>query len=398
MSPQTIFIDADTGTVTLTNADSRLPSIRAIRGTTLRLHVGFHSLDSPIAHVSGTTGKLAVKLPDAPTGSVLLLDSAWAVSGTGTATRYVFEVVVDNSELAALLAGKPEIMLSAQVEWRIAAEATPRRSLPFPLRLYHGPSQTTDGLPTAALDLAWEWLKAALVGGANVALTANDTTKVLTIAAAGGSGGTTDHGGLIGLGDDDHTQYHNNARGDARYSPLGHTHTKDQVGLANADNTSDATKQAATLVAAALRFLDFANAQSITHAQRRQITANAGLDVTLHAELIGPATTVTVGGYFAFTLPREFRLHAAYLTFALDTESGSALITGALSRENIDGTSATNLATFDGAISAGRIALMESADAACAMGSRILVNVSAVTPPYTGELKGLSLWLHGFWA
>lgn len=26
-----------------------------------------------------------------------------------------------------------------------------------------------------------------------------------------------DHGGLTGLGDDDHTQYHNNTRGDARY-------------------------------------------------------------------------------------------------------------------------------------------------------------------------------------
>lgn len=36
----------------------------------------------------------------------------------------------------------------------------------------------------------------------------------------GGEGGVTDHGALTGLGDDDHTQYHNNARGDARYQPL----------------------------------------------------------------------------------------------------------------------------------------------------------------------------------
>lgn len=34
------------------------------------------------------------------------------------------------------------------------------------------------------------------------------------------SGGVTDHGALTGLGDDDHTQYLNNARGDARYQPL----------------------------------------------------------------------------------------------------------------------------------------------------------------------------------
>lgn len=34
-----------------------------------------------------------------------------------------------------------------------------------------------------------------------------------------------DHGGLTGLGDDDHPHYYNQARGDARYSQLGHTHT-----------------------------------------------------------------------------------------------------------------------------------------------------------------------------
>jgi hypothetical protein len=31
-------------------------------------------------------------------------------------------------------------------------------------------------------------------------------------------GGGTDHGGLTGLGDDDHSQYHNDTRGDARYT------------------------------------------------------------------------------------------------------------------------------------------------------------------------------------
>lgn len=34
-----------------------------------------------------------------------------------------------------------------------------------------------------------------------------------------------DHGGLSGLADDDHTQYYNQTRGDARYSRLGHTHS-----------------------------------------------------------------------------------------------------------------------------------------------------------------------------
>lgn len=36
------------------------------------------------------------------------------------------------------------------------------------------------------------------------------------------------HGSLSGLTGDDHTQYHTDARGDARYSPLAHTHTQAQ--------------------------------------------------------------------------------------------------------------------------------------------------------------------------
>jgi hypothetical protein len=48
-------------------------------------------------------------------------------------------------------------------------------------------------------------------------------------AGGGGGGGVTDHGALTGLGDDDHTQYHNDARGDARYSQLGHTHAASDI-------------------------------------------------------------------------------------------------------------------------------------------------------------------------
>jgi hypothetical protein len=48
----------------------------------------------------------------------------------------------------------------------------------------------------------------------------------------GPGGGVTDHGALTGLADDDHTQYHNNTRGDARYSQLGHAHAiADTTGL-----------------------------------------------------------------------------------------------------------------------------------------------------------------------
>lgn len=40
----------------------------------------------------------------------------------------------------------------------------------------------------------------------------------------GSGGGVTDHGSLTGLSDDDHPQYFNQARGDARYALLAHSH------------------------------------------------------------------------------------------------------------------------------------------------------------------------------
>lgn len=50
----------------------------------------------------------------------------------------------------------------------------------------------------------------------------------------GGGGGVTDHGLLTGLGDDDHTQYLNQARGDARY----YTETEVDTLLSGKANTS----------------------------------------------------------------------------------------------------------------------------------------------------------------
>lgn len=51
------------------------------------------------------------------------------------------------------------------------------------------------------------------------------TSTWIVAAESGGGGGVTDHGALTGLADDDHTQYHTDARGDARYSLLAHNHT-----------------------------------------------------------------------------------------------------------------------------------------------------------------------------
>ena len=63
--------------------------------------------------------------------------------------------------------------------------------------------------------------------------TLDGTVTVSVADLASASSGVADHGALTGLADDDHPQYHTDARGDARgdarYSQLGHTHTASQI-------------------------------------------------------------------------------------------------------------------------------------------------------------------------
>lgn len=67
--------------------------------------------------------------------------------------------------------------------------------------------------------------------------TAPDSSGNVTVS---GGGGTSDHGALAGLTDDDHPQYHNDSRGDARY------YTKSQVDSAvnNAASQNSAADRA----------------------------------------------------------------------------------------------------------------------------------------------------------
>ena len=66
---------------------------------------------------------------------------------------------------------------------------------------------------------------ATLDGTEKIPVLDDGVTKFTTPnAIAALAAGTTDHGALTGLSDDDHPQYHTDARGDARYSALGHNH------------------------------------------------------------------------------------------------------------------------------------------------------------------------------
>ena len=77
--------------------------------------------------------------------------------------------------------------------------------------------------PTQVKDQTTQGYLRTLVRDIELALTQLNNT-VASLSGGGSSGGGTDHGLLTGLAGDDHTQYLNNARGDVRYSALGHGH------------------------------------------------------------------------------------------------------------------------------------------------------------------------------
>lgn len=102
----------------------------------------------------------------------------------------------------------------------------------------------------------------------------------------GSGGGVTDHGALTGLSDDDHTQYHNDTRGDARYytktlsdaayepknsniqahiidTANPHNVTASQVGLSEVDNTADVDKPISSATQTALD--DKADDSAVVH-------------------------------------------------------------------------------------------------------------------------------------
>ena len=119
------------------------------------------------------------------------------------------------------------------------------------------------GTPTAATDAATKAYVDANSGG-------------------GGGGGITSHGALTGLSGDDHTQYYNQARGDARYAQLSHNHAATDVTsgtFASARISEESvTQHAAAMAVTASQVTDFGEA--VDDQVNTLLTAGSGISLT----------------------------------------------------------------------------------------------------------------------
>lgn len=185
MDQQKLCINAATGEVSATNVSAGVPALSAILGTLFQLRVTFEAANVPVALAGGSTGKLVAKVPGKEDGPAVLLDTAWTASGAGAQTAYTFAVLADSVQLREALGENAAVALNAQIEWHISGEEYPRRSVLFPLVVSNSASRAEDGAPDPASDAAWAWFKARHVAGTNVTLTFNDTTKQMTVSAAG---------------------------------------------------------------------------------------------------------------------------------------------------------------------------------------------------------------------
>lgn len=143
------------------------------------------------------------------------------------------------------------------------------------------------------------------------------------VPGGGGEGGVTDHGELTGLADDDHTQYHNNARGDARYAGIVHTHAvSDVTGLSTALDGKQPAGSYATSTELTNGLATKADTVH-THSIAQVTGLQAALDAKPSATLKGHATsgnitstfTASSGSGGAWTVaPAAYRLTIAAAT------------------------------------------------------------------------------------
>jgi len=204
-----IYVNTETVTAHCTPTGNGPPRVICTLLAQWQARFSFFVTSEDPAAVAGITLRCVLK--EVPTGVVLLASS----TATLSAAVYTFGFAsVDSSGLRTLIGDADQIELQGEIEWTLSGRV---ERVYFPVTVLNSRHRPDDGAPDPAASASNAWLSARAVRF-DEAQTLTTEQKAQARTNIGVSGGVSDHGALTGLADDDHTQYFNQTRGDARYA------------------------------------------------------------------------------------------------------------------------------------------------------------------------------------
>jgi hypothetical protein len=213
MQPQ-IFIntDARTARASLTGIEVAKASCQLLSEWQVRVY--FHSPGAqPAEFTEAVDIVLSLKPTDDPEAAVLIYSAEPVYDGELACYHFDF-ASVDSADLRDLIGKDAEITVTAEVAWTIDNR---RRRAKWQTTVVNAYNRPDDGAPDPAASASNAWLSARAVRF-DEAQTLTTEQKAQARTNIGVTSGVSDHGALTGLADDDHTQYFNQTRGDARYA------------------------------------------------------------------------------------------------------------------------------------------------------------------------------------
>jgi hypothetical protein len=203
-----IYVNTETVTAHCTPTGNGPPRVICTLLAQWKARFSFFVTGEDPAAVAGITLRCVLK--EVPTGAVLLASS----TATLSAAVYTFDFAsVDSSGLRTLIGDADQIELQGEIEWTLSGRV---ERVYFPVTVLNSRHRPDDGAPDPADSASNAWLSARAVRF-DEAQTLTTEQKAQARTNIGVTSGVSDHGALTGLADDDHTQYFNQTRGDARY-------------------------------------------------------------------------------------------------------------------------------------------------------------------------------------
>lgn len=174
-----------------------------------------------------------------------------------------------------------------------------------------GAATSGDSAHVAAGDPHAQYQLESEKGAVNGYAPLDATGKVPEANLPTGQAPVTDHGNLTGLADDDHTQYHTDARGDARYDAIGTAATAVSNHEAALDPHAQYQKESEKAAANGYASLDAGTKVPIAQIPTGTTGTTTALGNHAHAGVYDPAGTAATGDSNHLAAPDP---HPQYLT------------------------------------------------------------------------------------